>query len=350
MRRTSQRSSQRPSLALAALLPLGLLADTPKLSYDEGAEVTRTWTLRSTRAVDSATLTMNENAQDIGSGSSSSSTLSIEVRDAVQAVSDGAPQRFLRTIEAVGTEQEISGFDDSEGVQMKDTSGTSELVGAGVLFTFDPDAEEWEREYDEDSSGEEAWLEDLAPDMDLSGILPEDDVAVGETWDVPLSILDDLLKPGGELDVRPEDDEGGQEGAIAITIPSVGDVGRWHEMEGSVQARYLELVEEDGPRLARIQLTVDVKGELDLADYLEDEAAERGVDETYSEAALERTLQGKVTIDWDLAAGRFADVEGTLSGTGEFFSEWTLAVQGLELGLGVERSGTFEYEIEASIR
>lgn len=341
---------RRTPLAIVALLPLALTDDTPRLSYEEGAEVTRTWTLRSTRDVDSASLTMNENPQDIGSGSSSSTTVSIEIRDALQAVADGAPRRFTRTFEAIGTEQAISGFEDSDEVQMRDSSGTSELVGAEVLFAYDPDAEEWSLEYGEDSAGEEAWLEDLEPDMDLSEALPDGDVAVGETWEVPLSILDHLLTPGGDVDVRPDEDVGGGEGGIAISIPSVGDIGRWDELEGTVQARYLEVVEEDGPRVARIQLTIDVEGDLDIADMLEDEAAERGAEETYAEATVTRTLEGKVTIDWDLAAGRFAEVEGTLSGTGEFYAEWTLAVQGFELELGVERSDSVEYEIEASIQ
>lgn len=335
--------------AALLLLPLAIGGDSLKLGYSEGDEVTRTWTLQSTRTTESATLSLNGNDQDIGTGATNKAAFSVEITDQILAAADGKPSRFMRTYGTVETEASIEDFEAGDGMEMRDGSGSSDLVGASVLFDRDADTEEWKRSYDEDSAGDADWLDDLDVDMDLAGVLPEGDVAVGDTWEVPVSLLDALLRPGGEIDVRDDDDEGAPEGAVAIQVPSASDFGRWGELDGTIEATYAELVEEDGPRIARIVLEIDVEGDIDIADELTESSADRGAEEDYAEAQLTRVLAGKITIDWDLTAGRFASIEGTLEGTSEFYAAWTLSVQGMDLDLAVDREGEFEYEISASI-
>jgi hypothetical protein len=331
------------------IAPFLLSDDAPRLGYDAGAEVTRTWSIRTVRTVEDATMTMNENPQDIGSGSVSTSTVDVAIVDRVAAVDSGAPTRFSRTYESIDTASKMEGIEESEGMQFRMDEGSSELAGLSVDFAWDADQEEWSRDWSEESDGDDDWLEDLAADMDLRAILPGEEPSVGDSWDVPVGALADLLAPGGTLEVF--DDGGGDdvpEGGIAIMIPSASDVGRWDELEGDVRATFEGIVEEDGPRVAKIVLEVDVEGEVDLVEDLEDEAAERGADEEYTEAVLTRTLEGRIVVEWDLAQGRFAAVEGTLEGSSEFYASWTIAFQGLDLGIEVERAETSETTISAS--
>lgn len=334
--------------AAVLLLPLVVSGDSPRLAYSEGTEVTRTWTLESIRTTDSVTLVINGNEQDVGSGATNRTAFSAEITDQILAAEDGAPSRFMRTYESVDTDSAIEDFEAGDGMQIRDGSGSSELVGASVLFDWNADAEEWKRSYDEDSAGDDDWLDDLDADMDLADVLPADEVEVGDSWEVPVSLLDTLLRPGGEIDVRDDESEA-PEGAISIQIPNVSDFGRWGELDGTIEATYTELVEEDGPRIARIVLDIDVDGEIDVIDELEENSADRGSEDDYTEAQLTRELKGKITIDWDLEAGYFVALEGDLEGTSEFYGAWTISAQGFEIDLEVERAEEFDYEIKASI-
>ena len=338
-------------LRLASTLlvaPFLLADDSPRLGHAADTELTRTWSIRTVRSIEDATMTMNENPQDIGSGSTSTSTVDLTVVDRIAAAADGAPTRFTRTYEAIDTDSKMEGMEESEGMEVRMDQGSSELAGLAVDFTWDADSEEWSRDWNEESDGDDEWLEDLTVDMDLRGILPDDDVEVGASWDVPIGVLSDLLTPGGTLEVFDTGDDDLPEGGIAIMIPSPGDVGRWAELEGDVRARFAGIVEEDGPRVAKIVLEIDVEGEVDLVDELEERATERGADEEYTEATLTRTLEGEITVEWDLAGGHFAAVDGVLEGSVEFYASWTIALQGFDLEIEVERAETTETTISAS--
>lgn len=335
-------------LALAPLAALALIDDTPRLAYDEGSEVTRSWSVDITRSINEATLGINGDGRDIGSDSTRSATIEIQVIDRVEGVADGAPTLFVRSYESIDTNTEIDGLEESEGMEVRSDDGASALAGSDVRFEYDADAEEWSRSFDEDSSGDDEWLDALDPDMDLAMILPDDEVEVGDGWEVPVAVVDALLLPGGELDVDEGGDDAPEEGAISIVVPNAGDIGRWSELDGSVDATLSEIVDEDGRRLARIELAIDVEGEIDITDDLDEKAEARGASETYSDATIERTLEGKVKVDWDLEAGRFATVEGELVGTANLFTSSIIATSGIELEIEVESDEEIVVEISAT--
>lgn len=332
-----------PLLFLLPLLPLS--AGTPKVAHGAGREIVRTHEVTSVRSLDTAVISVLGQDQDVGSGTDRSKTLSLVVEDKILAATDGSPTRFRRGFTSVSTDRAM---DELEGVEVMDSSGASELEGLDVTFTLDAEDGEWSREYDEDSLGEDAWLEDLTPGMDLSSILPEGEVAVGDSWDVPVSILGDLLRPGGTVDVSRDPGVDAPEGGVAVTVPGGPADGGWDAFEGEVVARYESIEEEDGRR-AKIVLTLELSGELDRVEDLEAEAAERGAEEEYSEALLTRSLAGEIVVLWDLIGHHALSAEGTLTGESTFNAAWTINAGQMELDLEYEEEGSVEHEISMEV-
>jgi len=331
---------------LLFVLPLlSLSADTPRIEHGASRELVRTYEVSSARSIDTAVINVMGQDQDVGSGMTRSKTLSLVVADKILAAKDGAPTRFHREFTSASTDQDVG---ELEGVEVVDASGSSELEGLGVIFTRDAEDGEWGREYDEDSEGEDEWLEELAPGMDLSSILPEGEVAVGDSWDVPVSILGDLLRPGGTVDVKSDLGPDVPEGGVAVTVPGVPEDGGWDAFEGEVVARYESIEEEDG-RQAKIILTFELSGELDRVEDLEAEAAERGADEEYSEALLTRSLSGEVVVRWDLVGHHALSAEGTLTGESTFNAAWTIDAGQMQLELVYEEEGSLEYEVSMEV-
>ncbi|MDB4450597.1 hypothetical protein N9109_00570 [bacterium] len=332
-----------PLLILLPFLPLS--ADSPRVAHEAGREIVRTYEVTSIRSLDSAVINVQGQDQDVGSGKERSETLSLVVADKILAATDGAPTGFHREFTSASTDQAM---EEVEGALVRDSSGASELEGLGVIFTLDAEGGAWTREYDEDSSGEDAWLEELAPGMDLSSILPEGEVAVGDSWDVPVSILGDLLRPGGTVDVKTEPGVDVPEGGVSITVPGTPDDGGWDSFEGEVVARYDSIEEEDGRR-AKIVLTLELSSDLDRVEELEAEAAERGAEEDFSEALLTRSLSGEVVVLWDLIDHHALSVEGTLTGESTFSAAWAIDAGQMQLELEYEEEGSLEYEVSMEV-
>lgn len=333
------------------VLPFALAAnDTPQLQHTEGAAIERAFTVESRRSIDTSTLSLMGNDQDIGTGSERTSTLNLEVIDTIKKVVDGRATSFVRAFDAVSTEAATEGMEESEGVVVRDDDGASELEGAAVAFTWDADAEEWKLAFDEDTTGDDDWLEDLDQDLDLARLFPDDaKPEVGDSWDLDGEFLMALLNPGGTVEIQPEDDDSDlPEGGIALTIPSADASKHWEDLEGEVVATYAEIVEED-PRLARIVIKVDVSSEVDLVEMLEEEASERGVDETYSEAITTRELAGEITVLWDLGANRLHSLSGEIEGPVELSATWSLDAGGMELEVSYEEIADQTFAVEASI-
>ncbi len=327
------------------LLPLlSLCADTPKVAHEKGRRLVRTYDVSTVRSIDTAVLTLLDQEQDVGSGTERSRTLSLVVEDKMLTVAGGAPLKFSRGFSTVLSEQEVG---EVEGVEVLDSTGSSELEGLGVTFTREAQDQEWACEYDEGSEGESSWLDELTPGMDLSSILPEEHVDVGDSWDVPVAILGHLLHPGGTVDVSTPEDVDVPEGGIAVRVPKGPENGGWASFEGDVVARYDSIDEENGRR-ARIVLTLELSSELDRSEELELEAAERGTEETYSEAKLIRDLSGEVVILWDLIGHHVLSAEGTLTGSTQLRAAWTISGP-MELELKYEEEGSVEHAISMEV-
>ncbi|MEM8709916.1 MAG: hypothetical protein AAGG01_03110 [Planctomycetota bacterium] len=337
------------SLAVAAAATCSEEVPTYRCAPEDTAS--SAWTLETVREVSEASLSLMGNSQDIGSGSTSTSTLTLEVSEEIaKATEEGGPLVISRSYETVTVDVEREGLEESEGMVIRDDDGSSELEGATVIFEFDEDAEDWSASFAEDSSGSEEWLEELAPRIDLASLLPGGDPpAVGDTWDIDPAHLVDLLLPGGEVVVdTPEDSGDVPDGAISITVPSAGDIKGHDELEGDLTGTFQEVVAEDEGSFARIVIKVDVSAEIDIVDLLEQAAEDRGVEESYNEAVLDRAMEGELTLLWDLKNHRAASLEGVLSGTEELVADWSIDAGGNNIEIQVSSSAEITKTIEAT--
>lgn len=322
--------------------------DVPALNFSKGQTLTQTWDIKAERSTESATFTIQENEQDLGSGSTATNTSSMEIVDRVLEAKDGGLTKFSRTFESLGSSRDVEGFESSEGIRVQEGDETSALQGQEVIFTFDADADEYERAFGEDSEGEDDWLDELVPNSYLPGLLPEDEVAAGDTWEVDAAFARAILRPLGEVNVEEGgDDPDVPEGGIAVSVPSPDDAFDWAEIEGEIKARWAETDEEDGKRVAKIVVAVELSGTYDLSDALEEASADRGAEETFDTADYTQELEGELVVLWDLANDRPVSLEGTLEGSTVFEALWTLDAGVMELELATDREASERYEIAA---
>lgn len=341
------------TLAATALL-VPVADDQLALQFLADQTIAQTWSISQKSEVSLAALSVMGTAQDTGSGSAKTRTAELEVIDTALEAKDGALTKFSRRFESIEAASEITGVEETESMRVKDGESTSALIGQEVIFTQDEDSEQYEAEYAEGSEGEEEWLEGLRPSACyLGGVLSDEAAAEGDSWDVPPEFMASLLDPFGDLDVQAaeddEDDSGMPEGAVSITLPNAEGRTVWGDLEGKLKATWVETEEKDGKRIATIELAVDLTGEFDLVDVMEEEAEGRGSKDSYVSATLQRTIEGEVTIRWDLGTGLPLDLEGELEGTKRLFVEWTVsAAAELELEFSFERESSDEMELSAT--
>ena len=338
-------------LAGLALTTLPLTGDTPRFVVEKDDMLSSAWKVSATRETLTATLGLMGNDQDVGSGAVSTSHRTVEFSDEFPAVAkDGSPLTITRSYETISTETEREGG-EREDVVVLETEGDSDLTGASVIFTYDPEAEDWSAAYAEGSEGEEDWLEELSPRVDLARLLEglDEDSEVGASWDVSPAFLMDVLQPGGDVIqiATPERDDI-PEGGVQLTLPGADSIKRFEDLEGDVTATFEEIVEEDDMRLAKIVVEVNVAADLDIIEELEGEADERGSGETYTDATLARSLEGQLTILWNLEANRPESIEGELSGSSEMAVEWSMSAGQGEIEITFQQETDIAYEIEAT--
>ncbi|QDV05308.1 hypothetical protein Poly30_08040 [Planctomycetes bacterium Poly30] len=338
-------------LASVALATLPLASESIRFSVAVDDVLSSEWDIESVRSVQTAELILMGDSQDVGSDSTATLVTHMEFVDSFTKVTgNGAPLAISRAFETLGTDKAREGL--SEDVTSLENGGESLLMGATVDFTFDSEAETWSAAFSDDSSGEDEWLDDLAPRIDLASVLPEEEVEVGDSWDVPASLLADVLRPGGEVIVLNEPDAGNlPEGGVQITLPSSGSIDRLDEFEGELTATLEEVLEEEGQRLAKIVFEVDVSADLDIVEELEAEADERGSEEDYTDGTLNRTLEGQLTVLWNLKTNRPVSISGELSGTSELRVEWSMGAGDsgdFTLELGFVEDSEVTHSIEAT--
>lgn len=335
---------QRAWLAALCITALPMAGESPRFTVEEDDVLSSAWTITVVRETELSTLTLMDDEKDIGGGSSSTRTISLELLDEFGEVGeDGSPSsisRSFETLESVYVAGDSGDENESE----------SELTGETVVFSFDPDSEEWTSAFGEDSEGEDDWLEDLAPRVDLAAVLPDSESEVGDTWEVNAGVLGNLLEPGGTVFVQEseDDDSDDEEGTIHIVLPGGDEFGTFEDFEGELTATLEEVTEEDDLRLAKILLAVDVEADLDITDELEERAADRGVEESYSEASVVRSFEGEVTILWDLDAHRPYSLAGELNGFTELRAEWSVGDGEVDLEIGYANEVSSTHTLEAT--
>ena len=174
--------------------------------------------------------------------------------DTYASSADNRPVAFSRSYDGATLSGEFSAAaqGESEGDSFEVESG---LEGTVVNWRWDEDEEEYTPSYPEDEEGDEDRLAGLLPRLDLAFMLPEGEVAAGDSWEIDPLELAALILPGGDLGY---DTEAGDRGEFEDGF----DEEELEEMmaglfEGEVTATFKGMREDSD--LAEIQVGRDTR-------------------------------------------------------------------------------------------
>ncbi|MSR60831.1 MAG: hypothetical protein EXS08_00095 [Planctomycetes bacterium] len=256
----------------------------------------------------------------------------IAVSDTLGATEDGRPAELVRTFDELSQE-------DTNGAEESANALVSSLQGRKVRFAWDAEAAAFKAEAADGQDLDESQAEDLAEDMDLRLVLPAKAVEVGDEWELDARLYLAFMWPSGLLDFHAEGDEPGDDEFARETIENLA---------GSGSARLSELREEDGVRVAVIQVELEITTSSDsvLAELEQD--GELVHPELTIEVAISRKLSG--TILWDLEHGHALSAELECEAERKQTRSWTLTGEhdGEELSAEVEEALLYEGTIHYS--
>lgn len=236
---------------------------------------------------------------------------SIAVVDTYGETVDGRPARLERTYDTLSNNAISSISSSMMGDDESEAAGESELEGLTVIFSWDADEGDYSVAFAEGSDGDEELLDGLAEDMDLRALLPEGDVAEGDTWSIDADSIVDLLAPGGDLAIIPEDtDLGGMgmPGGGGMDIRQMlGDV------DGDVSAELTGIREGETGRIAVIALSLEIESTNDLTEFVQEmmEDAEMPPEAGNMEIEsvdVEMSVEGEGELLWNVTTGHFVEL------------------------------------------
>ncbi len=235
----------------------------------------------------------------------------VAVLDRYQECGDGLPLRLERTYTDLGGGGKVTLQRGQQRRQSEERAvAASPLRDRRVEFTWIPAERDWARAWLRDDA-EESWLAGLRGDIDLLMLLPQGPVAPGETWEPPIEAARAVLAPGGNHLITPSK---GNPLGRSIEVGVGGDYAEvlGPELAGRMLARFTGTREEDGRRLAVIE--VEIQGLRSLAERDEIWRISMPAEEKKERARLlsvllEYTLDAEGELLWDLEAGHFRSVQ-----------------------------------------
>lgn len=361
------------------LLALTLWAATHVIPEDEvvfevkpETTITKTYDLRSSLTTDESVLTFGDNEMNALQGVTRKKSETCTVKDECGAVEDGRPLVLRRTYTTIERESSLEGDSAALMHVQGPEPEESRLTGHSVLFRWDAEAGDYSKTFDtkgsgtkgfdtkgsgtKNSVGEEAgskaWLSGLEEDMDLRLLLPGGKVKPGERWTVGTEVLNAFFRPGGQVFVRQESNTDDREhGGMRIAMVDPSSVALWGALDGEVRVHYVGIREVGDRRLGVLEIVVEAEGALDAAQAFARQSRERGTETIYDFAELERTLQGKGKLEWDLERGcvHAFEFHGDLDLNCE--AEWTADLGLGEMPISVFQvmSGTLDVELSTEI-
>ena len=286
-------------LVLTLLAGLDTSSEELVFAPEEGTQLTRTFEASADYDPAEVSISMNGeelDLEDAPQGYPVHFEERIVVKDRIEGVEDGRPSAVVRLFVDLSQETKFS----LEEEQVEELS-TSDLEGRTVRFAWDDEEEEFVAEVaDEEDELDEDVLEWLLEDLDLRGILPDEKVEEGDEWEFDPAVYLAFMWPSGLLDFHVEEQQEGP-GDIDREIGQDTIEG----IEGTGKARFDGVREEDGVRVAVLQVEMSIETGADLTLNTEDG------DEVEMEVAIERDLTGEIL--WDLEHGHFhsAELEGS---------------------------------------
>lgn len=301
-----------PLAVVAALSATAVLSlDVVRFAPEDGSEVERTitWTESTSSSEVTVTLDGEETSEVPTPFATVERTLSIESKDQFVRSTPGKQLEFVRRFGPITLESSAElGLETIGGTAELsfEGEGGSELEDVGVRFVWNEEDEVWERSFADDYEGSDELLEGLSPTTELIALLSdEEELAVGDSWDIEVDMLADILVPGGRPPIDFESDLQALEGVLdPLELPGVFQclVG---DGEGDIGARVKSI--EDG--IAVIELTVDVTISSDKLEHvgaLVEAALPDGATAEIQISEYTTAIDGKGELAWDLAESRMS--------------------------------------------
>jgi hypothetical protein len=347
-------NSDRSLLAGLALAPalLALALPLDEVAFRPSADLSVTRSLESTRnfSLDDMEMTMNGQPlpMDLQMEMDMSMTQKTVVTDVFGPVADGRHARLKRTYDDLAQNGEFSMRMAMmpDGGQDATIEGGSELEGKSVVFTWDEDEGGYVASFE--GEGDQELLEGLEEDMDLRALLPAAAVAEGETWEIDVKKLRNVLALGGNLKVVPQTEdmpEGGMPGMDGMT-----DFSRMFDdlVEGDATAEYRGTSDIEGVSCQVIGIKVDVRASADLTEQLAENVSQSlpdGMGEVEVEHVdMELEIAGEGQLYWNPATGlaHAFELSGTMSITMDMGFAISMGEQNISMEQNLTMSGTFE--------
>lgn len=330
----------RVPLALLLLAPALGAPDELVFGPDEGETVSKRFETVFEVAFDEVQVSGENKGEEVERTVPMKSSIHREKRivlgDRYERIVDRRPLAIRRSVE------EAHALDDVEiqGQPPQHREGTSPLEGRDLRVRWNDEDERYDFALDEEEDDEDVdprLLEDLRPDADFRFLLPGDDVDPGDSWSADGGHLLDLIVPGGDFfpflpprEIRRPPANAPQvqlRAPFAGTTIPLGQLVR--ALPGQITVEYAGEAEEDGVRLALLDLEVEAEGDVDVTERLRPHVA-HGIPESveYEYAhTVELSLSGSGRLRWDVERGVLFDLE------------WKAEIQGSE---DIRMSAEFE--------
>jgi hypothetical protein len=308
----------------------GLVAPVEELRYapEDGTTLTRTFEAHAELGPGEAKGWINGQELEGAEQGSFEFLERIVVRDRIEGVEEGRPTALVRTFVELLQESTYT-LDDEE----TEETSTSDLEGRSVRFVWDDEEEGYVAEVaDEEGELDADLLEGLREDLDLRGILPDDEVEEGDEWEVEPEVYIAFMWPSGLLDFHAEGEE------IDDSIRELNQ-GTIDGIAGKCTARFAGVRDEDGVRVAVLAVEFDVETHAEIT--VDDEGAS-----LETQLSVERELEGEIL--WDLEHGHVHSA--ALSGSSERTTKRKGTLEHEEAGEvtleeEVRHEGTIEYTV-----
>ena len=312
-------------LLSACALPVALAFTAPRTTFTfapgEGSSLRKTFTSEVDLTMDDMSFSMNGEAAPIEMDMDMNVTAvtTTVVTDEYGKMGDGAPLMLKRTFDELGSttamsmEMAVMGQTQS---QDEDMDSSSELQGETVVFTWSEEEGGYKVAFPEDSEGDVELLEGLEQDMDLTALLPPGDVSEGDEWEIDVASLADILAPGGNLKLVPDEmTPEMKQMTQGMGGGGMGTMQDWlqDEIEGTASGKFAGMRDVDGVQLAVIEFTMNINTAVDMTEKVMEAMDEMplppGAEMEFDHLDLEFEMEATGQLYWNLKAGHFHSFE-----------------------------------------
>ncbi len=292
----------RRSLTFLAPLLLAFVPAADEIRYDPkpGTEVAKKLDVSLELSIDD--VSVEQNGQPLppeALGQMQDMTISlglaVGVTEKLAGVKDGRATDFLRTFDTIHGKAE-AGEESSE-------DSFSDMEGKTVHFLWDGEKNEYKKSWHE-CTGKDEILNTLAPDMDVSALLPGKKVSKGDKWELGGGKVLSLLMPGlqpGSVDLDKAGLPAEASKAMQIMIDELGPQLEEGLKKFKVACEYDGSHDAEGVNVADVKLHMDGELKLDIGPVIERISAEenRGGPEPKVDASVTLTIKGDGNMLWN---------------------------------------------------